>query len=94
MNSPRITYERNIPKGLLAGFIATMVLSVLMLMKTMMGLIPQLDVIAMLSGMLGSGPAIGWLAGAVNEHSMQPAERVSPPPALHTPYIMIIIRSR
>lgn len=61
MNSPRIIYERNIPKGLLVGFIATVVLSVLMLMKTMMGLMPQLDVIAMLSGMLGRGPAIGWL---------------------------------
>ncbi|MCQ4322211.1 DUF6789 family protein [Stutzerimonas stutzeri] len=61
MNSSHTAYERNMPKGLLAGFIATVVLSVLMLMKTMMGLMPQLDVIAMLSGMLGSGPAIGWL---------------------------------
>jgi hypothetical protein len=53
--------ERNISKGILAGFIATLVLSALMIMKTMMGLMPQLDVIAMLSGMLGVSSAIAWI---------------------------------
>jgi hypothetical protein len=53
--------ERNIPKGILAGFIATLVLSALMIMKTMMGLMPQLDVIGMLSGMLGVSRAIAWI---------------------------------
>jgi len=51
----------NIGKGLIAGFVATVVLSMLMLMKSAMGLMPELDVVAMLSGMMGTGPAMGWL---------------------------------
>ena len=51
----------NIVRGFVAGFVATVVLSVLMLMKSLMGLMPELDVIAMLSGMMGTGPAMGWL---------------------------------
>ena len=39
----------NITKGVTAGIVATVVLSVLMLAKSMMGLMPQLDVISMLS---------------------------------------------
>jgi hypothetical protein len=53
----------NVVKGLVAGFVATVVLSALMVMKSMMGLMPELDVIAMLSKMMGnSSPAIGWVA--------------------------------
>lgn len=47
---------------MIAGFVATVVLSLLMLMKSAMGLMPELDVVSMLSGMMGSGLAIGWIA--------------------------------
>lgn len=52
-----------ITKGIVAGFSATVVLSVLMLMKSMMGLMPQLDIISMLSTMAGAPdtPLIGWV---------------------------------
>jgi len=52
----------NIGKGMIAGFVATAVLSMLMLMKSAMGLMPELDIISMLSGMMGSGLAMGWIA--------------------------------
>ncbi len=53
----------NVLKGMVAGFVATAVLSGLMLMKTMMGLMPELDVIAMLTKMMGtSTPIAGWIA--------------------------------
>ncbi len=52
----------NIWKGMVAGFIATVVLSALMIGKSMMGLMPELDVIAMLAKMMGaSSPAMGWV---------------------------------
>ena len=51
----------NIVRGFAAGFAATVVLSILMLMKSAMGLMPELDVIAMLGGMMGTSPAMGWL---------------------------------
>jgi hypothetical protein len=47
-------------KGMVAGFVATIVLSALMIMKTMMGVMPELDPIKMISDMLGATPAIGW----------------------------------
>ncbi len=55
---------RDIPKGMLAALVATIVLSVLMVLKTMMGLMPQLDLPKMLAGMMGSPdmPLIGWIA--------------------------------
>ncbi|MBK1724502.1 DUF6789 family protein [Thiocystis violacea] len=52
----------NIPKALLAGFLATAALSGLMLAKGQMGLMPELDVISMLSAMLGGTLLMGWLA--------------------------------
>jgi len=52
----------NIGKGLIAGFIATVVLSLIMVVKSMMNLMPQLDVIAMLSVMMGSAAVMGWVA--------------------------------
>ena len=55
--------QKNILKGMVAGFVATVVLSALMMMKTMMGVMPELDVIAMLTKIIGaSSNAIGWIA--------------------------------
>ncbi|MBU6445667.1 MAG: hypothetical protein KGR48_17330 [Alphaproteobacteria bacterium] len=49
-------------KGIFAGFIATIVLSLLMIMKAMMGMMPNLNVIAMLTHMSGaSSPLVGWV---------------------------------
>lgn len=53
-------------RSMIAGFVATVVLSLLMIMKGMMGVMPQLDVIAMLSqmsqDMMGLGGAgLAWL---------------------------------
>jgi len=48
--------------GMLAGLVATVVLSALMLAKAMMGLMPDVDVIAMLANQMGSGAALGWMA--------------------------------
>lgn len=52
----------NILRGMLAGFIATIVLSGMMVIKTMMGVMPELDVIDMLSNMMGVSLAMGWIA--------------------------------
>jgi hypothetical protein len=52
---------RNISAGLVAGFMATVALSVLMLAKNMIGVMPELDVIAMLSQTMGAPAAMGWL---------------------------------
>jgi len=54
---------RDIPKGMLAGLVATIVLSALMVSKSMMGLMPQLDIARMIAGMMGSPdtPLIGWI---------------------------------
>lgn len=52
----------NIKPGLIAGLAATAVLSVLMIMKSAMGLMPELDVITMLAGMLGGSLIMGWIA--------------------------------
>ena len=48
--------------SLAAALIATVVLSVLMMAKTAMGLMPELNVIAMLAGQMNAGPAAGWTA--------------------------------
>ena len=47
-------------KGMVAGFVATAVLSALMLMKAMMG-VPELNPIKMIAAMLGALPAVGWV---------------------------------
>jgi uncharacterized membrane protein YagU involved in acid resistance len=52
-----------IGRGIAAGFVATFVLSVMMLMKRSMGLMPELDPIAMITAMAGaSSQAVGWIA--------------------------------
>lgn len=56
-----------ITSGMIAGFIATIALSAVMLLKTMMGVMPQLDVIGMLTSMaherlgLPATAAVGWV---------------------------------
>lgn len=49
-----------IGKGLTAGFVATAVLSMLMLMKEVLAVMPELDVVGMISGMLGLSRTAGW----------------------------------
>lgn len=52
----------NTVKGMLAGFVATIVVSALMLTKSAMGLIPELNIILMLTDLVGlRTPAAGWL---------------------------------
>lgn len=52
----------NLKNGFLAGFIATAVLSVMMVAGAMMGVMPELDVAAMLAMMMGAPILVGWLA--------------------------------
>ena len=52
----------NIGKGILGGIVATAILSGLMLMKSAMGIMPQLDIIKMLSSMMGVSLAVAWMA--------------------------------
>ena len=61
MNDQIDEQHNSISKGLVAGFIATLVLSMMMVIKSMIGLMPQLDVIAMLSGMLGVSAVVAWI---------------------------------
>lgn len=49
-------------RGIIAGLIATIVLSILMILKGMMGLMPELNVIAMLAGRMGGSTMMGWVA--------------------------------
>ncbi len=51
----------HVGKGMVAGFAATLVLSALMLMKSAIGLMPELDLPRMLGGMMGAGPGLGWI---------------------------------
>lgn len=53
---------QNLSAGLLAGFVATAALSVVMVMKSAMGIMPELDVIQMLAGMMGGSLALAWVA--------------------------------
>jgi len=48
-------------KGIVAGLIATVVLSILMVMKKMMGMLPEMDIIKMLAGMMGGTAMIGCI---------------------------------
>lgn len=55
-------------KGIMAAFIATLALAVLLLLKEALGMVPRIDVIGLTSDMLGgpvTGPvpeALGWVA--------------------------------
>lgn len=54
-------------KGLISGFVATVGLSVLMILKAKMGMLPQMNVIKMLAGMahahmgIAASPVVGWI---------------------------------
>ena len=50
--------------GIIAGFAATIVLSTIMLLKAAIGFMPELNVIALLSAVLGNPgiPLVGWTA--------------------------------
>lgn len=52
----------DVGKGLLAGFIATLALSALLLVKQAVGLMPSFDLIRLLTVIFGGGAAVGWLA--------------------------------
>jgi len=55
-----------IGRGIAAGFVATVVLSAMMMMKQSMGLMPGLDPIGMITSMAGaSSLAIGWIGHLV-----------------------------
>ncbi len=53
--------------GILAGFIATIVLSIIMMIKSMMGVMPEVNAIKMLTGMahnmmgMPQTPVVGWV---------------------------------
>ena len=51
----------NIPAGIIAGLVATAALSALMMLKAQMGVLPGLDVIALLAAIMGTGSATGWV---------------------------------
>lgn len=53
---------KKLGKAMMAGLVATVVLSVLMVMKSAMGVMPELDLPRMIAGMMGmpDAPAIGW----------------------------------
>lgn len=59
--------RNHITKGIYAGFIATIALSVLMVLKALMGMLPKMNAIKMLASMahgyLGTPivPLVGWL---------------------------------
>lgn len=48
--------------GIIAGFLATMVMSLLLMLKSVMGIMPDLDIIAMLSSMMNDSRALAWIA--------------------------------
>jgi len=48
-------------RGIGSGLAATMVLSMIMVAKGMMGLMPELNVIVMLSSMMKTAPIVGWV---------------------------------
>lgn len=49
-------------KGIIAGLVATIVLSMLMILKGKMGLMPDVNVIAMLASKMGGNTLMGWIA--------------------------------
>lgn len=52
----------NIKAGLISGFIATVVLSLIMMVKTKMGVMPDLNAVKMLADMMHAPLIMGWLA--------------------------------
>ncbi len=52
----------NIKAGVISGFVATVVLSLVMVMKAKMGVMPELNAIKMLADMMGAPLFMGWVA--------------------------------
>ncbi len=52
----------SIKNGLIAGFVGSVVLAVMFVMKGMIGILPQMDIIQMLSNMMGMPSIMGWVA--------------------------------
>ena len=52
---------KSIAIGVFAGLGATLVLSALMMLKSMMGLLPELDIITMLAAIAAGGVVLGWI---------------------------------
>lgn len=48
--------------SLAAALAATIVLSILMMVKSQMGVMPELNIIRMLAEQMSAGPAMGWAA--------------------------------
>jgi len=51
-----------IKNGLIGGFVGSAVLAVVFVMKGMMGIMPEMNIIMMLSDMMKMGAAMGWAA--------------------------------
>ena len=49
-------------KGIVAGLVATILLSVLMIMKSKMGIMTDVNIIAMLASKMGGNSIMAWLA--------------------------------
>jgi len=52
----------SIKNGLIGGFVGSVVLAIIFIMKGAVGMLPQMDIIAMLSDMMGAPAAMGWVA--------------------------------
>ena len=52
----------NIKAGIISGFVATIALSIIMVVKTKMGVMPELNAIKMLADMMGASRVMGWVA--------------------------------
>ena len=52
----------NIKAGIISGFVATIALSIIMVVKTKMGVMPELNAIKMLADMMGASLVMGWVA--------------------------------
>jgi len=52
---------QNISVGFLAGLVATVVLAAMMIIKGMMGVMPGLNVVAMIAAILGTSITVGWI---------------------------------
>jgi len=48
--------------GLIGGFAGSVVLAVIFVLKSMMSVMPEMDVIMMMSTMMGMAVAMGWVA--------------------------------
>lgn len=61
---------------MIAGFVATIILSVMMIANTLIGLMPELNVIVMLSDMMNKSLAFGWM-GAIYSLPVMPLRRAT-----------------